>query len=118
MAKYLVTLTSENVVFRKIKKGSRPMAIVNDRLYWIADSIAWADAESSRSLIVYDLDEQQPWGNGEYLDPEYTKVGIDSLKLGKGKVGRLSDFSMDKLIPIIMVLVIGWAILSQVMGGH
>ena len=118
MTKYLVTLTKENAVFRKIKKGSRPMTIVNDRLYWIADSIAWSDAEASRSLIVYDLDEQQPWGNGEYLDPELTKVSIDSLKLGKGKVGRLSDFSLDKLVPIIMVVVIAWAILSQVLGGN
>ena len=117
MTKFLVTCTTENIVFRKVKKGSRPLTIVNDRLYRLDDDLTWRDTNSETAMVVYDLDEQQPWGDGTYVDPEFTKITIDSLKLGKGKVGRLTDFNMDKLVPIIMVMVIGWAILSQVLGG-
>lgn len=117
MTKYLVTVTQENIVFRKVKKGGRPMAIVNNRLYRLDDKISWSDSASDTSLVVYDLDQQQPYGDGSYLDPEFTKVMIDSLKLGKGKVSMLSDFSMDKAVPLIMVAVIAWAIISQMMGS-
>jgi len=117
MTKYLVTINTENIVFRKVKKGSRPMAIVNDRFYRLDDEIAFKSFTSNVSLVVYDIDEQQPYGNGDYLDPEFTKVQIDSIKLGKGKVGKLSDLSFDKVAMLLMVVVTGWAILSQVLGG-
>lgn len=116
MARYLVTATKSGVVFRKMKKGTRPMAIVNNRLYRVDDKLAWQDDRSNNSIIYYDIDEQQPYGDGSYLDPESTKIHIDSMKLGKGKVSTLTDFSMDKIITVVMIGVIIWAIASQYLG--
>lgn len=116
MTTFLVTLTKECVVFRKLKKGSRPLTVVNNRLYRVDDDLAWSDVSSETTLIPYDLDEQQPWGDGEYLDPEYTKVMIDSLKLGKGKVDKLSNWTFDKIASVVMLVIIVWAIGSQYLG--
>lgn len=117
MTRYLVTATKSKVLFRKITKVNRPLALVFDHLYRIDDDLSFSDVASTDSIIYYDLEEQQPWGNGDYLDPEFTKVMIDSLKMGKGKINRMFDLNFDRIAAIVMILVIAWAVVPQILGG-
>lgn len=117
MTKYLVTCTQTLLVFRKVKSSGSPLAVVYSHLYRIDDKLFISDVESSDSFVPYDIEEQQPWGRGEYLDPEFTKVMIDSMKIAKGKPTKMFDINSDAIIGIIIAAVVGISVLSQLMGG-
>lgn len=74
MTKYLVTYTKQRMIFRKIKKETRPMTLVYDDFYCIDDKICWRNHETGDVLCIYPKGSQQPWGDGSYLDPEFSKV--------------------------------------------
>ena len=117
MTKFLVTASKSKVIFRKVTKANRPLALLYDKLYRIDDDLSYSNAESSDSLVYYDIDEQQPYGDGDYVDPEFTKVLIDSLKLGKGKIAKMIDWNFETIIAIGVVMIIAWSILNQMLGG-
>lgn len=117
MPRFLVTVTKQRMVFRKITKNNRPLTILYERLYRIDDDLFYSDRASENSLVAYDLDEQQPYGDGQYLDPEFTKILIDSMKMGKGKINRLFDINWETITAILVVGVIAWAIISQYLEG-
>lgn len=113
MTKFLATLTETRVIFREIKKPNRNLALVYDRLYRIDNDLFCSDIESADSFIPYDLDEQQPWGRGKYLDPDNTKVLIDSMRLSKKKPTSIFDFNSEAVIAIVIVAVVAFSIVSQ-----
>ena len=117
MTKYLVTYTKQKIIFRKIKKESRPLTLVYDDLYRIDDEIAYRNHDTGDVIVVYPKGSQQPWGDGSYLDPEFTKVMIDSMKLSKGKINKLFDFNFDTIAIVIVAAIAVWAIASQLLGG-
>ena len=117
MPKYIATLTKSRVVFRKVTKNNRPMTIIYDRLYRIDESLFCSNLESNDSFVAYDIDEQQPWGHGEYLDPELTKAFIQSLQLGKGKLKKMFDFNMETAGAIIVIMVVAFALVNSLING-
>lgn len=116
MTKFLVTASKSKVIFRKITKTNRPLTLVYNRMYRIDDELFCCDRESTDSFVYYDIDEQQPYGYGEYLNPDFTKVLIDSMKLAKGKPGRLIDFNFQTIAVIGVVLIVGISLVSQFLG--
>ena len=118
MTKWLVTITRENVLFRKVSKSNRGLAIANERLYRIDDEVCFTSISSPDCIASYDIDEQQPWGNGKWIDPDRTKTLIDSLKLRQGKIHKNSDWNWNAISLVIVAVIVGWAILSQVMSGE
>lgn len=117
MTKYLVTCSQTRLVFRKVKSTGSPLAVVYSHLYRIDDKLFVSDVASPDSFIAYDIEEQQPWGRGEYLDPEFTKVMIDSMKISKGKPTKMFDINSEAIIGIVIAAVVGISLISQWMGG-
>lgn len=116
MTRYIATLTREKAVFRKISKMNKALTIVGGRLYRTDDALCVKDAEKTDCFVLYDLDEQQPYGHGEWLDPDYTKALIDSLKLSKGRIDKPFDLPSSAVM-LIVAGVVGISILSTVLVG-
>ena len=93
------------------------MTLVYDDLYRIDDKIAYRNRDTGDVIVVYPKGSQQPWGDGSYLDPEFTKVMIDSMKLSKGRINKLFDFNFDTIAIVIVAAIAVWAIASQLLGG-
>jgi hypothetical protein len=117
MTKYLVTMSKEKIIFRKITKVTRPIVQVYDKLYRVDDDLMIVNRTTGDTLIFYDANEQQPYGYGHYLDPEFTKALIDSMKLAKGKPAKLFDINGGTITAIVLLAVIGFALISQVVNG-
>lgn len=117
MTRYIATMTKEKVVFRKINKVNRSLTMLGSRLYRTDDALCIGDAEKADCFVLYDLDEQQPYGRGDWLDPDFTKALIDSLKLSKGKIDKPFDMSKGSIIGFIIAAVVGISILSTVLEG-
>lgn len=115
--KYLATASKTRVIFRKITKDNRPLAVVYDRLYRVDDDLCCTDIHKPNSFVLYDIEEQQPYGAGDYLDPELTKVLIGSMKLGRGKVNKMFDFNSEIVVAVIIAGAVLFSILQRVLSG-
>lgn len=118
MTKFLVTETEENILFRKIGKSNRGMAIANCRFYNVESNMCFTSDTSGDSIAYYDIDEQQPWGDGKWLDPDLSKLYMDSLKMREGKIKKNDDLNWNKISLVIIVVIIGFTFLSQLLGGE
>lgn len=116
MTKFLATASRSKVIFRKVTKVNRPLVMVYSKMYRIDDDLFCADHESTDSFILYDLDEQQPYGHGKYLNPDFTKVLIDSMKLSGGKAGKLFDLNMELIIAVLVVGIVIFSFAAQYLG--
>ena len=116
MTKWLVTATGSKVVFRKISKTNRSLAMVYSRLYRIDDDLFSVATDKPESFVLYDIEEQQPYGRGKWLNPDMTKIFIDSMKSGKGKPTKLFDLNIEVIMAILVVGVVIFSIASQYLG--
>ena len=116
MTKWLATATKNKVIFRKITKMNRAIALVNGHLYRIDDDLFCNDHEASDAFVYYDLDEQQPYGYGEYLNPDRTKNMIGSMELANNKPTKLLDMNFQVITIIIVFLIVGVSLVAQFMG--
>jgi len=116
--KYIATATNQRVVFRKITKFNRPLITIYERLYRIDEELFCSDVASNTSFVLYDLDDQQPYGYGDYLDPEMTRTLINSLRLRKGKIKNMMDFNFENIIMIMVVAFVGYSLLSSIITGQ
>lgn len=116
MTKWLVTATGTKVVFRKISKTNRALALVYSRLYRIDDDLFSVATDKPESFVLYDIEEQQPYGRGKWLNPDFTKILIDSMKNGKGRPTKLFDMNSEVIIAIVVAGVVLFSIASQYLG--
>lgn len=116
MTKWLVTASKNKVIFRKINKMNRAIALVNGHLYRIDDDLFCCDREASDSFVYYDIDEQQPYGKGRYLNPDMTKTLIGSMELANGKPTKLFDMNVQVITVIIVFLIVGISVVAQFLG--
>ena len=116
MTRYHVTATKTKVIFRRVSKTARPIALVYDDLYRMDDNLFIPDGESKDAIVFYDSGEQQPWGRGEYLDPDFTKALIDSMKMSKQKPTRLFDMNIEAIMAILIIGVVAFSALTTYMG--
>jgi len=116
MTKYIATASKTKVIFRKINKMNRAIALVNGHLYRIDDDLFCYDREGDDSFVLYDIDEQQPYGYGEYLNPDRTKNLIGSMELANNKPTKLFDMNIQLITIIIVFLFVGVSLVAQFLG--
>lgn len=114
MVKRLGILTKNVYRFWRLKKTLKPIGEINSRMYRLDDALFLSQSDAPNSILLYRQDSSQPLGQGEYLNPDMTKIFIDSLKRTKKKPSRFGDgFSINKMIPVIVIIAI---IISVVYG--
>lgn len=95
------------------------MVSLNGRLYRVDDKIMIKDRRSGDALAVYRIDDTQPLHpDGPLVDPDMTRVLIDSAKLSgnKKKIWASLDDITDSLIKIFIAVIIGGALLMTFLG--
>lgn len=107
MTKKLGIITSSVVTFYDIKKTLKPIVDINNRIYRIDDKLFMTQTDAANSYLLYEVESTQPKGNGEFLDPDQTKMYIDSMKCGKKKPSKMTDgMSISKFLPVIVLIAI------------
>lgn len=117
--KYLVRKECDRIKFYKLKKGPRQMVSVGSRLYRIEDSAMSKDILTDQAIIIYDIDDTQPYGAVPVpIDPDMTKVYIDSAKLSGNKKSIWASLDGSKLMSALMgVVVVGIIVYCVLTGG-
>ena len=106
MGRLLGVRTKDEVTFFKLKSASRNLTSVKRRLFYTGDDRMLKCKHKGEAMILYDLESTQPYGKKEYLDPDMTKLFIDSAKTHNGVgVNRFGFFSNidSKYFPFILV---------------
>ena len=80
MTKRVGILTANILRFYRLKKTYKPIAEVNSRTYRIDDGLFIPQSDAPNAIMIYRMDSTQPLGYGEFLDPDMTKIYIDSMK--------------------------------------
>ena len=107
MVKRLGILTKNVYSFYRLKKTVKPIGEIGSRMYRLDDALFISQSDAPNSILLYRQDSTQPLGYGEYLDPDMTKVFIDSLKRTKKKPSKFGDgFTINKAIPVIVIIAI------------
>ena len=110
MTKKLAILTKSNIKFLKVVKTTRPCAVDNDRLYFIGDGVCIAQDDDDVHVAFYNIDSTQPLGHGRFLPTSLVKAYIRSFKM-VGKKATVFNFSLNKLIPVIILICLGMSAL-------
>lgn len=110
--KNLVRIECDKITFYKLKKGPRQMVSVASRLYRIDDNVMVKDVKTSNAYIFYEIDQTQPLHIlPVILDPDLTRVYIDSAKLAGNKKSIWMNLSGSKLMEYLTFVIAGGAIL-------
>ncbi len=118
MERFLAIQTAHQVKFYKIGKSGRPLTVVRHRLFRTDESLMVSDRSGGTSFVLYDLEDTQPYGHGDYLDPDFTKTLIDSGKDGSGvRANKLDSFfsGFGKWGTTLIVLIV--IVYALAMGG-
>lgn len=116
--KWLIIIERDVITMRRMKSGPRPMVGAAGRLYRVDDGMMLGDIRSSDAIAIYPIDSTQPMtAAGEYVDPDMTKILIDSAKIaGKKKslwtnlddvIGTLTKVLIAVVICGAMIMTIG-----------
>ena len=109
--RYLVIKQKQSIRFYKITKNQRPLTIVKNRIFRTDEKLMVPDNSGNFEMIAYDIDSTQPYNAFErFLDPDITKLYIDSMKLARNKPVNL-DSSFDMIFKIVIGGIVGLVIL-------
>lgn len=116
IVRQIVIKTKTKIEFRNLGSNGRSLTAIGGRVYRTDEALMSPDLNSNREIVIYDLDGTQPYGNGDYLDPDVTMALIDIARSGNGKgvnrLGWLNSLDMKKVTPIIAVIVVVYALIS------
>lgn len=95
------------------------MVSVASRLYRIEDELMTVDRYTSTAIMIYDIDSTQPYmANPIVIDPDRTRVLIDSAKLSGTKKSIWTSLDGNKLMSgLIGVVIVGIILYSILTGG-
>jgi len=104
-----------------IKSGKRPIVGSMRRLFRVDDRIASRDSRTGDAVVLYNIDSSQPlMSSPEFLDPDMTKIMIDSGKLShprkKASIWSNLDDKFDKYVEIGMFAIIGVIVVYTLLG--
>lgn len=118
--KYLCRLEKDRIKFYRFKRKSRQMVSVAYRLYRVDDRYMVKDTMSADCLAVYEIEGTQPFGpSPEYVDPDSTRVYIDSAKLAGNKKRIWGSLDTSKIMPILILVIVGGsALMTFLQEGH
>lgn len=118
MTKYLCRLECDRVKFYKMKKGPRPMVTLNSRLYRIDDCIMVKDRRSPMCMAVYPIDSSQPMLPEPFLvDPDMTRVYIDSARIAGTKKSLWADLQTGKITELLGAVIVIGVLLYTFLSG-
>lgn len=115
MSKKVLFLTKNGFRAFPLKVTMKPFLIYNNRFFRCDDELFAQSSQAPDSILCYQIDSSQPFGHGKFLDPDMTKVFIDSAKTAEKKATRLSDFSINKAIPVVIVIVVVISVIYSLM---
>lgn len=106
--KYLVETESDRIRFSRLKRrGWQMVSTRGGKLYWVGDEISIKDRGSSKSLVIYPLDGQQPRTcTGKIVDPNTTRALIGSCQNSGTKKevwSRLGSLRIEKILTAVIV---------------
>lgn len=118
--KYLCRLEKDRIKFYRLKKGPRQMVSVAGRLYRTDDRLMVKDTQSSDCLSIYEIEQTQPTlPSPHYVDPDSTRVYIDSAKLAGTKTKVWASLDTSSILPILLFLIVGGTVLMNFLQeGH
>lgn len=97
-----------------LKKDTKPIVVVGNRLYRVDVALAKSTTNGRRTMNVYHKDSTQPMGHTEYLDPDITMAMLDAGGLRKKNTTVLPKFNIELIGGAIAVLCVLYAL---IMGG-
>lgn len=92
--------------FYTFKKTKRPLAEMNDAIYGVADDYFVSQYDAANSVIIFKNGHTQPMGKGKYMNPDIIKIQIQSMNTSHGKTFKLSNLSINKLIPVFIIIAV------------
>lgn len=96
--KILVILESNRIRFLKMKKNAKPLVTINGRIYPNDDDLYIKDQCSSIAMRFQRIDSSQIIFNRPiFIDPDYTRAKIDSMKLAGTKKKLWLNLDSSKL---------------------
>ena len=117
MTKYVVRIETDYVTWFKVKKPTREMLGLHDRLYDNADKLYVKDKHSSDAIMVKQIDSNQVGKpRAVYVNPNDTRAIIMSKEIAGTKKKSWLNFDASKipmyLIGAIIVGVVAYTILT------
>lgn len=114
MTRDIYIRTKSRVRRYPLGKNVKPLTIIGRRLYRTDDSLMIADASSDHQLLMYDIDDTQPYFN-EPLDPDVTMAMIDIAKSSGDspkRLGALSGMNPMWLVYGAIAVVVVYAVIA------
>ena len=114
--KLLARIECDKVRVYRMKKGPRQMVTVASRLYRIDDNLMLKDTKTDEAMIIYDIDETQPWGvRPQLVNPDMTRALIDSAKLAGNKAKVWAVLDGSKIMNYLTAAIVAGALLYGVL---
>lgn len=105
--KHLVRLECDRIKIYRLKKGPRQMVSVASRLYRTDDWIMVKDLRTSDAMAFYDIDDTQPWMvKPTLVDPDMTRLLINSAKLNGSKKSIWADLKPGHLMEYLSAIIV------------
>lgn len=118
MTRFIALIKGNKVIFNKISIDARPFAALHRELYYIPEKIFCKDINSDNDFCLYDKGDTQPYGNGEYIDPDVVKAYLELAKNSGGKPSRLdtlfNKFGSKSILGLVILLLIGYGIIGGI----
>lgn len=116
MTRDLYIMTKSEIRRYVLKKNTRPLTVLNYRLYRTDDRLMIADRASNHQMVVYDLESTQPHFSGP-VDPDETMAYIEIAKQsGKraavSKLGILNSIGSSWLMYGLVAAIVVYAIVT------
>lgn len=89
--------------FYTVKKTKRPMGEINEGFYRFDDKFFCTQSDAPNAIIIFRNGSTQPQGPGEFMDPDLSKIYIDSMKCAKKKTFKFGNITLNKILPFIVV---------------
>lgn len=106
MSKKIGIIGLTTIQFYTFKKTRRPLSEINTAIYGVPDDYFVKQYDAANSVLLFKNGHTQPLGRGDFLDPDYVKLQIDSMNSSHGKTFKLSDISLKKLLPVFIIIAI------------
>ena len=119
MTKHLILIEGHSAKRYVLTKNVKPIVDVRSRTYRTDDKWCWKDKNGRDSVIIYDLDSNQPYDAGtEIINPDQTMCEIDLGKANHSKnvtiLGQLAGLDGMKWVYIAVAFIILFSFLSGI----
>lgn len=116
MTRFIAIIKGHKVVFNKLSNNARPLVTIHNELYYIPEDVFMSDANGDDDFCLYDRGGTQPYGRGDFINPDLVKAYIDLAKHAGGRPSRLdglfNKLGSKSLLGLIVLLLIAYGIIG------